>query len=82
MSLINRLIHEAKLGATVLNIKPNEVRKVAEHCRACMLDAAPVETIEGIIRRGQLKLCDVPVKVLGMSKRCDVKLISSLEQHS
>lgn len=65
MSLVNRLIREANLGATVLNIKPNEVRKIAEHCRACMMDPCPVEVIEGAIRRGQVKMAGVPLKVLG-----------------
>lgn len=67
MSLINRLIHEAKLGATVLNIKPNEVRKVAEHCRGCTAHRVPVEEIEGHIKRGQVKLLNVPLRVLGLT---------------
>jgi len=67
MSLINRLIYEAKNGATVLNIKPNEVRKVAEHCRGCMMNQIPVEHIEGSIRRGSVKLLDVPIRVLGLT---------------
>ena len=66
MSLINRLIHDAKLGATVLNIKPNELRRVAEHCRACMMDAGPVEQIERAIKRGQVRMAGVPLKVLGL----------------
>ncbi len=63
MTLINRLIKEAKEGATKLTIRDKDVSKVAEHFR--MLSMRPVDkgVVEAGIRRGDLRLHGVPVEV-------------------
>jgi len=70
MTFINRLISEAKAEPPPreLNIRPNQVRAMAEHCRSC---ASPYikyptrEQLEQTIRDGGLRLLNVPVRVLG-----------------
>ena len=63
MTLINRLIREAKDGAAKLTIKDKDVSSVAEHFRALAISPVRKETVERGIRDGLLKLYGVPVEV-------------------
>lgn len=63
MTLINRLIKEAREGATRLTIRDKDVSSVAEHCRMLAINPVHKETVEAGIRRGDLRLHGVPVEV-------------------
>ncbi|MDR7037413.1 hypothetical protein J2X36_002160 [Methylobacterium sp. BE186] len=66
MTLINRLIKEAREGAAVLEVPENHVRSVAEHMRqSIMIPSQPTfEECEAGLRSGEAKLMGVPMKVV------------------
>lgn len=71
MALVNRLIREARNGATVLEINPNQVGTIVEHCLACSPGRPTLKRREEVmdaIRAGELLLLGVPVRVRGMEK--------------
>ena len=67
MTAINRILREIKKEkATEVYIRSNEVRTIAEHARLTQYhDKFSIDDIEKIIRKGDLKILSVPVKVLG-----------------
>ena len=76
MTIVNRLIAEAKHGAAQLTINARQVRPLAEHMHACfsayesagLTDRTPtVDHIADEIRAGRAKVLDVPVNVVGVS---------------
>lgn len=68
MTLINRLIREARDGATVLDIRPQDVGPIADHIR--LLSYRPAEdmvAIRAAILDGRTRLRGVTLRVLGQS---------------
>ena len=72
MTLVNRLIREARAGARILKIRPQDVGPIAEHIRATVWlrpgqDSAELATAE--IRQwvwaGSVKMLGVPIEVIG-----------------
>ncbi len=65
MTLINRLIAQAKAGATVLEIPENHVRSVAEHMRLTgpWYPRPTHEECEAAIRAGTVTLRGVRMEV-------------------
>ena len=65
MSFINNLIRQAKQGATVLRIRPNQIGAVANHMWAVQFSHVSLEHVRAAIINGDTRLLDVPVKVIG-----------------
>lgn len=65
MTLVNRLIREAKNGATGLTIRPQDVRTIAAHCAGCSPWPVSEEEVRRVILDGGLRMLGVPVRVLG-----------------
>lgn len=68
MTLINRLINEAKGGAEVLWINSNQVEAIVEHCLACSPMMSTEENrarIRDELLSGKLLLLDVPIRIRG-----------------
>lgn len=66
MTTINRMIRDVKNGASVVFIRENEVRGLAEHVRVTISYPSTISNIDGIaegIRNGDLSIMGVPVKV-------------------
>lgn len=65
MTLVNRLIKEAKSKPDHLTIKPNQVRQIAAHCHSLrMTSVGPtIEELEQMICDGRFRMCGIPVKV-------------------
>lgn len=65
MTLINRLIREARDGATVLDIRLRDVGPVAEHMRVIRYKMPNVELCRDAILAGEVLFWGVPLRVLG-----------------
>jgi hypothetical protein len=64
MTVINRLIRQAKDGATELRVRPCDVRTLAESVRMVYgNDQLTIELAIERIERGDLRLLGVPVRV-------------------
>jgi hypothetical protein len=63
MTLINRLISEAKAGAKTLTINDKDVSSIAEHFRMLAIQPVRKETCERMLRDGLVKIYGVPVSV-------------------
>ncbi|SHJ70991.1 hypothetical protein SAMN05444159_1286 [Bradyrhizobium lablabi] len=68
MTLVNRMIMEAKAGATELKIRPADVNKVALHIRGCANPQQDIETIKKYLLGGEVKMLDVPIRVIGQKR--------------
>lgn len=66
MSLVNNLIRLARANPAELVINDSQVGTLAAHVRSTMrVQSLDNQQIEAIIRAGELKLMDVPVRVVG-----------------
>lgn len=64
MTLVNRLIRQAKDGAEVLVVRDDQVRTIAAHAHALMACNRPtIEDIEAEIREGRALMCGIPLCV-------------------
>lgn len=65
MTLVNRLIKEARSNPEYLKINNGQVRQIAAHCHSLMMttNRPSVEEIEERIRAGKMYMCNLPVKV-------------------
>lgn len=64
MTLINRLISQAKRGALSLEVPENYVRSVAEHIRQTVYPRVSHEEAEALLRSGGVRMAGVPMKVI------------------
>lgn len=69
MTTINRLIAQAKAGATELLLPENHIGSVAQHMEdttACYASAGAItrDAAEDALRRGTVKMLGVPVRVV------------------
>lgn len=65
MSFINNLIRQAKQGAPVLRIRPNQIGALSTHMWAVQFSNTSLEHLRAAIINGDTKLLDVPIKVIG-----------------
>lgn len=65
MALIGRLIREARLGATELHVRPQDVGPLVEHVRGCIHPPISAASARECILSGHLKMAGVPVRVMG-----------------
>lgn len=65
MTLVNRLIKEARSKPEYLDIQPNHVRTLAAHSHSLMMttDRPTIEEIEDMILAGKMCMCGIPVRV-------------------
>lgn len=65
MTLVNRLIKEAKQKPDHLTINRGQVRRIAAHAHSLMMisDRPSIEFLEEQILAGQMRMCGVPIKV-------------------
>lgn len=71
MSLINRLIRDARTKPDFLTIRPQDVGRIAEHIGFLTYDRSRLpsdEELREIILRGDVKLLGVPIKVWGAAR--------------
>jgi len=77
MALVNRLIAEARRGASHVTINASQVRTLAAHMQSCFgayesagyISQTPSSTfIEDEIRAGRATICGVPLRVVGLPK--------------
>ena len=71
MSLINRLIHEAKTGNAELRIRPQDVGRVAQHMRALNNWSGDDDAARLALRAGKVRLLGIPIRVLGVMSAPD-----------
>jgi len=66
MSLVNRLIWQARYGATDLVITERNVSRIAQHIMTTMHMPATVTKaeVEQFIHEGKVTMCGVPLRVL------------------
>lgn len=72
MTTVNRMIRDAKNGASVVFIRENEVRGLAEYVRVTISYPSTHSNIDSIaegIRNGDLSIMGVPVKIKAGEKR-------------
>jgi len=67
MSLINRLIHEAKTGSAELRIRPQDVGRVAQHMRALNNWSGNDDAARAALLDGKVRLLGIPIRVLGVT---------------
>jgi len=65
MTLINRLIKEAKANPDFLEINAGQVRTVASHAHSLMMttDKLTIEQLEEMIRSGKFWMSGIPLRV-------------------
>lgn len=66
MSLVNRLIKEAKAHPSHLTIQPNHVRTLAAHAHSLIMrtDKPTIEELEVMIFKGDMRMRNIPVQVM------------------
>ena len=66
MTLVNRLIKEAKARPDHLEIMPNHVRTIAAHAHSLMMttNRPTIEFLEDQIRAGKMTMCGIPLRVV------------------
>lgn len=65
MTLMNRLIKEAHLKPSELVISPNEIKSLSECVSRQIYPPSDIKEIENSIRKGELKLLGISVRVKG-----------------
>ena len=65
MTLVNRLIKEARSNPDHLTINAGQVRQIAAHAHSLMqtINKPKIEEIETMIRDGKFWMCRIPVRV-------------------
>ena len=65
MTLVNKLIKEARSDPEFLTINSGQVRQIAAHAHSLMMTSKrpTIEEIEGLIRAGKMRMCNIPVRV-------------------
>jgi kynurenine formamidase len=65
MTLVNRLIKEARDNPECLRINAGQVREIAAHAHSLMMttNRPTIEEIEDQIRAGKMQMCGIPVRV-------------------
>lgn len=66
---VSRLVQEAKQGATLLKVRPNEVNAVVEHIMQTTSTLLPAFAVRHHLIEGEVKLAGVPVEVIG-ARQC------------
>lgn len=67
MTAINRVVAEAKKGASEVCIRETEVRTMAEHARLTQFRDLPIDEIADAIRAGSMKIMGAKVVVANPS---------------
>ncbi len=68
MTLVNRLIKEARGSPDYLDINLGQVRQIAAHAHSLMMTTKrpSIEELEEQIKAGKMRMCGIPVRVLGV----------------
>lgn len=64
MTLVNKLIKEARSDPEFLRINQGQVRKIAAHMHSILYRRdVPIEELERSIRDGKVKMAGIPLRV-------------------